>query len=512
MAEGRTINSFKNVIWSYINFVVGLVLGLVNRSVFLSCLGIGYLGINGLFTNVISILSLADMGLSTAMAYSYYKPISENDTNKIIALNNFYKKVYNIVAIFVTVLGMLVMPFLPYLVNLDNSIDNLYVYYLLTLAGTITSYLAVYKSTLLNAYQKNYVVSKYNSIMKILVSVVQIVFLFLTKNYIIYLVVVAIGNLINNLRISFVADKQFPFLKGKQKLGKEEQKNIFSNVKSMFIYKLSSVLINSTDNILISIFVGTIWVGYYNNYLMIITQVTTLITMTFTSLTASVGNLVASENDDKKYSTFKSIQIASFWFATVIIGSIYLVINDFIIVWLGVEFILDELTLFAIMFNLYLTCVLQPIWIYREATGLYRKTKNVMIITALLNVGLSILGGVYIGLAGILLASAISKILTYVWFEPILLFKEHFKKNPSGYFVPTIINLAITGGFIVGMFYLIRNIHLNGFVGFIAKGVIVFIISNILYLLCYGKNKHFKNIFTTIKKIFSKKQKNQKSE
>ena len=504
MSEGRTTNSLKNVIWNYINLVVGLLLGFINRAIFIKAFGVGYLGISGLFANIISILSLADMGLSTAMAYSYYKPISNNDYDKIAALNNFYRKAYNIIAIVVTVVGISLIPFLKFIVKLDEPIENMNLYYVLTLAGTVSTYLVVHKSTLINAYQKNYIVSKYNSIVKILVAVAQIIFMLLTKNYIVYLVIVVIGNLANNIRVSIAADKLFPFIKNKKSLCKDEQKDILKNVKSMFVYKLSAVFINSTDNILISLLVGTIWVGYYYNYSMIITQVISFITLTFTSLTASIGNLVVCESEEKRHELFKATQIASFWFSTVIVASIYAVINDFIVVWLGQECLLDSLTLFAIMFNLYLTCVLQPIWIYREATGIFTKTKYMMMLTAVLNIALSIIGGIYLGLAGILLASAVAKILTYVWYEPILLYKEYFKKGAKGYFLTTLLNLIITAFLTFGLLWLISIIHLTGWLGFFVKGIIAFILANVIYLIVYSRSKGFKMILTKIKTTLKK--------
>ena len=509
MHEGRTVNSVKNIFWGYLNIVVGLLLSFINRTIFIKILGVEYLGINGLFSNILQMLSLADLGFTTAMAYSYYRPIAENDIDTITALNSFYRKIYMYIAAGIAIIGSSLTPFLDEIVNIEEPIEQLHIYYLLTLAGTVSSYLLVYKSTLVNAYQKNYIISKYNSIVKIACTVLQIIFMVLTKNYIVYLLIVVCSNIFNNLRISFVANKLFPFIKKKtaKQLSKTDRKQIFNNIKSMFIYKISGVLINSTDNILISSIVGTVFVGYYSNYLMIINSITSFINTTFTSLTASIGNLVVNESYKKRYELFKIVQMASFWFSTVIVSCTYVLINQFISVWLGNEFILSKDVVVAILLNLYLTCVLQPVWIYREATGIYLKTKYVMLITAMLNLGLSIWWGIYLGISGILFASAASKLLTYFWYEPILLFKEFFKDRPIKFFIDIIINFLSTFIVILILEKIISWTTTAGWMWIFIDGIICFIISNILFAVCWVHNKYFRELVDRIKNIIYRRSK-----
>ena len=504
MAEGRTLKSVKNIYWGYLNTFINILLSFVNRTFFIRILGVEYLGINGLFSNILTMLSLADLGFGTAMAYSYYKPIAENDEQKIAALNRFYKKIYNYIAVAIALIGVSLTPFLETIVNLEEPVDNLEIYYLLTLAGTVSSYLMVYKSLLITAYQKNYIVSKYNALVKLLVTFLQILSMIITHNYIVYLCVVVLGNIINNVRISLVADKLFPFIKKKVLLEKEEQRDIFQNIKSVFIYKISSVLINGTDNILISTLVGTLWVGYYSNYLIIINNLTTFINMAFQSLTASVGNLVVTESKEKRYELFKMIQVVSNWFSIVVVPCVYALIDLFIKNWLGDQFVLSREAVCAITLNLYLTCILQPIWIYREATGLYKKTKYVMLITAILNVVLSIWWGIYAGLAGILFASAAAKILTYIWYEPILLFKDFFGRTAKDFFVSMALNICATVLICIGLSKLLECIRVDGWMGFFLNGIICFGLCNILYLLYYARNKFFQGLLLRIKSLKKK--------
>lgn len=505
MSESRTKNSVRNIFWVYCNTFITLILNFVNRTIFIRYLGIEFLGINGLFGNILTILSLADLGFGTAMAYSYYRPIADENTEKIIALNCFYKKVYSYIASAIFIAGTLLVPFLKYIVNTEKPVEHLNIYYFLILIGTVSSYLMVYKSTLLNAYQMNYVVSRYNSVIKCFVTVAQIVFMITTRNYIVYLIIVALGNIVNNIIVSLVADKKFPFIKENKILSNSEKKCIFNNIKSVFIYKISAVLINGTDNILISTIVGTVWVGYYSNYLIIINTINNLINMVFTSLTASVGNLIVTENSKKRLEIFNAMQTVSFWFSTVITSCVYLLINVFIKAWLGEQYLLGSGTVMAITINLYLLCVLQPVWIYREAAGIYMKTKYVMLITAILNVVLSIWWGYVWGISGILFASAASKILTYVWYEPVLLFNEYMNSGAHKYFLKIIGNVIVVVIISFVNSKIISAIFIDGYAGFLIKGIICFVITNIIYALYFIKSDSANIIKSRIKGLKIKK-------
>ena len=500
--QGRSVKSTRNMLASFLSRTLGLVMTFVSRTIFIKVFGAEMLGISGLFTNILSFLSLADLGFSTAMTYSYYKPIAERDEAKIAALNHFYKKVYLTIAGAITAIGLVLVPFLDYFVNLEQNVDHLYLFYILTLSKTVISYLFVYKTTVLHAHQESYIVTRYNLIMEVLSVAVQIIFMLLTKNYIVYLVVAILFTFINNLYISHIADKRYPFIKNNRSLlSKDDKKGIFNNLGSVFLYKVSSVLINSTDNLIISKMVGTIYVGYYANYLTIINTASSYISITFSSLTASIGNLMVKEDENKQIHVFKEIQVLSAWFAIVIVTFVYLLINDFITIWLVNNFLLDNLTVIAIGVNFLLLCVLNPIWIFREAAGIYRKTKYIMLICAILNIGLSIVLGKLIGLSGILFASAIAKLLTYVWYEPNILFKSYFKTSPKSFFTSILMISSVTFVLCIAGYFLLSNIHWQGIPGFIIKGVICFAITNIIFLAIYGRNEYFKTLVKRIRDL-----------
>ena len=235
-------------------------------------------------------------------------------------------------------------------------------------------------------------------------------------------------------------------------------KEIFRNLYSVFLYKISGVMLNATDNTLISILVNTTMVGYYSNYSMIITNITNLINTLFYSLTASLGNLVVREKAERRYQVFQMMQSISVILSTICICGFTFLIQDFIRLWLGKQFVLDNVILITIISNFYLGIILLPVWVYREATGFYQQTKYIMILTAIINLGLSIWWGIMWGVAGIIGASVVARLLTYVWYEPVLLFKEYFGKSSWIYFKGILESIIFT------LFFYIILIILDKFI------------------------------------------------
>lgn len=449
-AVGRTEKAIINISYNILSQVITLLLAFVSRTIFIQGFGVGYLGINGLFSDILNLLSMADLGFNTAMTYSFYKPLAERDYNKIAELISFYKKVYNTIALVIAIIGISLVPFLNQLVNLDYAVPNLKIYYVLSLSSVVVSYLCMYKTTILSADQKGYIITKIGIVTNSIKTVLQIISIILFKNYIIYLLIGTIVTIGNNIYASYIATKQYPYIKkSKNEITKTEKNNIFSNLGSVFLYKVSSVLLNATDNILISVIVGTAMVGYYSNYLMLQSKITVIISLFFTSMTAGIGNLIATEGKEKRYEIFQCEQSISFIVCGVVVPCYVLLADDFIYLWLGKSYQLGFEITCAIGLNMYLSCVLQPLWSYREATGLYKRTKWIMVICAVLNILGSILLGEKCGVFGIIIASGISRISTYVWYEPKLLFKEYFGVSARKYYIKIINNMLLIISIIV---------------------------------------------------------------
>ncbi len=423
-----------NMIAGSISQVISMILQLIGRTIFIHTLGIEYLGINAMFYNVLMVLSLADLGFGTAIVYSMYKPLAENDRDMVVALMTYYRKIYHRLAIVVAVIGVGMIPLLPFVVNVESDIPYLSVYYLLYVVNIVISYLMSYQYTIITADQKGYLITAYSLIGSILQAIVQIIALVVFKNFMLYLTVFILRTFLVNWFQSNKAKKLYPYIKGSRELDLTTKKSIFENVKSMFLYKFGGILLNNTDNFIISMMVGTAYVGFYSNYMTIIITIYGFTDIFFNAVTSSVGSLNASEDDDWKFHIFQVINFINFWMMTFCSVCFLVLFNDFITLWVGKEFVFGMLTVIIIVVNFFMPGTITAVSIYRDTTGMFRQTKYVFLITALINLLLSVLLGKPFGLFGILLATAIARLLTNMWYEPLILFKYYFKKPPRIYF------------------------------------------------------------------------------
>lgn len=504
--DSRVINTTKNATSAFINKMVILLISFATRKFFINYIGIEYVGINSLFSNVLTILSLADLGLGTAMNVSLYKPIANRDNKKLSALLNYYKKLYNIISISILTLGFLFIPFLKYIVNMDKNIPHLYLFYVIYVVKTAISYLFVYKSSIIRADQKTYKINRIEVFLKLIVAFVQLFIVVVFKSYLIYVLLDILVVVAHNLIVSHVADKEYPFIKNKEIISTEDKNEVKQNVFSMFLYKVSFSLLNGTDNLLISILISTIHVGLYNNYLSISGTLESFIALFFNSLTASIGNLVAVSSFKKRYNTFKIMQMFSFWICGVIVISLTFLMQDFVgYIWLSKHLMLDKLTFIAIILNLYFSTCMRPVWTYREGTGMYRDIKYIMIVTAILNLIFSIVLGKLIGLSGILFATVLSKITTYFWYEPYVLFKKFFNVKPIKYYIEFFKNLLyiiVCSLIVYGATFYIDSKNL---LGWILKAIVILAISNLFYFVIYRKTPEFNDFKNTLFKFIKRK-------
>jgi O-antigen/teichoic acid export membrane protein len=513
--ESRVKKSAQNMGMGFLYQAVMLILSFVSRTTFIHTLGDEYLGINATFADVLSLLSMADLGFGTAMAYSFYKPLAENDHRQITALINFYRKVYTIIAVAVFVVGMACVPFLRYIVNTDENIPNLELYYILSLLGIVFSYMFIYKTTLLTADQRDYVVVNVRMWTSVLKTVLQIAVLYLAKDYVLYLIIGIATQFLNNLVASKKADAQYPYLNktvGKPSDYAKLKKNIWENMKSVFIYKLSNTLFGASDSIVMSIVLGTAVVGHYSNYLMVNNKLLLIIQIVFSAMTASVGNVMAKENSKKRMEVFSALQSASFIFCGVITCSYCLLINDLIKVWLKDEvYLLSYTTVVAITSNAYFSCVLLPLWVFRDAAGLYKKTKYVMLVSSVENIILSFILGAKMGVAGVLFASSIARITTNLWYEPMVLYREYFHSSVIRYYISMIKNALLVALTIFVLKTALGGIVVESWLMLVVKMAIVGSCCALIFMLAYSQTTGFKIIKDRVYVIISKLRKSEET-
>ena len=498
MKRTRTENAAINVFIGITYQIVVILLGFISRKIFVLMLDVEYLGINGILNNILSVLSLSELGISGAIIYSLYKPVANNDKKKISALINYYRKLYMTIAIIIFCLGIILIPFLQYIIKLSIPINEIIMYYMLYLINTVVSYLITYKTAILMANQKEYICKKYMLIISILQFILQVIAIVTIKSFFLYICIQIACSVISNYICSKKAEKLYPYINEKETLEKKEKKDIWNNIKSMFLYRLGGVMLNNTDNILISIIVGTVVVGYYSNYSMIVTQVAAVCAIIFTAMQASLGNLAVEGDEERKFFIFKVLQMMSRWIYGFCSVCLIVLLQDFIQLWLGKDFLLENNIIYASILNFYSQGIVYPIACYRNTTGLFRYTKYTMIFASIINIILSIIGGKIYGLIGILIATTVARFLTSLWYEPLILFKKYFHKHVIKYYFEEICGAIIVIIMIILTVIICNNIPFNGLVGFILKCCICVIVPNAIFMAIFWRKEEFQYLKNSI--------------
>lgn len=510
----RIQNSLKNMFFGLAGQIVSLVMGFLVRTVFIYTLGVEYLGIEGLFSSVLMLLSLANLGFDTAIIYSLYKPLSENNKVKIQAYMNLYEKAYRIVGIIVLIIGLVLLPFIPYLINGQTNINNINIIYLLFLLSSVSSYFFVYKQSIIIANQQSHIISKIHSIFTLLSNSLQIFLLLVFENYIMVLILQLTFRVVENIYISRVTIKMYPFLTENKKvrLSKDEKTEFFGNLYALLLYKISGVVINGTDNIIISKFVSIIAVGIYSNYLLIISTLNTFLSYLFYSVTASVGNLNTEEDIEKKYFIFRVLTFVNSWIYGFCSVCLWCLINPFINIWLGEQYTFSKTIVFVIVLNFFTTGMQNSCTTYRETTGLFKKGKYRPIFAAVINIVFSIFLSLKLGIAGVILGTVISRLFTYFWYDPYVIYRFVFKRPVWPYFINYIRVLSLVIALALITDFLGDSLLYTSTTNLIIRMILCLIIPNYIMYIFWGKSEEFKYINTILgqlkKKIimrFSKK-------
>lgn len=499
----RLKKSIFNALSNTTILILRSVLLFVVRIVFVRTLGKMYLGIDSLFTNIISVLSIVELGIGTAINFSLYKPLHDKDYKKVSQIMGFLRRMYIILGIIVFIIGIGIIPFLHIIVK--ENITNIYLLYILYLIPTVLSYFISYKESLLNADQNMYKSSIIVGGTYIAMYILRIIFLIIMPNLMIYVIIQLVMIIIQRVLVNIYISKNYSFInfKDKSKLPQQEKKSIFKNVKSMFMHKIGGYLVTGTDSIIISAFptLGLSLVGIYTNYISITSVIDTMIIRGLSGVTASFGDLSVSESKEVQENVFNIISfISSMIYGIFTLGFIFL-LTYFINICFGKNYELPSNLVYIICINFYLVGVLRSLDIIKEATGNYSQDRYAPLIQALINLVLSIVLTKLFGLIGVILGTLISTILVPLWNKPYILYKYLFNKNCLSYFWNQIkyFMFFLFVYFICIIIYryvCIKNIILL----FIIKGIILCTVFIVILLIVFRKNKEFEYL----KKVFLK--------
>ena len=496
MENSRLKNSALNFASGFLGRVLTILLNFVVRTIFIYCLNEAYLSVNGLYSNILTVLSLAELGFGSAMVYRMYAPVAVKDYQKTAALLQFYKKIYIIIGVVIFLLGLCVIPFMDYIIKDKPDISGLTLYYILFLVNTSISYwFSSYKASVLYADQKEYIKTNVQNTMAILQSGLQIVLLLLFRKYLLYLLVQLVGNIFLNLYVAHLVDKRYPEIQTYQgaSLSAEERVQIRKDTEALVLSRFGHVALNGTDNIIISAVVGVLWVGRLSNYTLICDSVTSVLCQITAAITGSLGNFFATEDKHAGYALFKKVEFLNFWLYGFSFIALVTLLDPFVQIWAGGRFVLGLPISIAIAINFFVAGYMNTLWVFRSTLGLFKQGKFRPILVAILNIVLSIVLGRLWGVFGVLFATFLSRAAISLWYDPLILHRYGFEVSCKPFFARYFRRVLLLTAVLIAMLT-IRHVVLSSattVLRFAVMTMVTVIVPNAIFWLAYRRCEEY---------------------
>ena len=500
----REKNSLRNTATGIVNRCVNLLIPFVIRTIIIHKLGSEFLGLNSLFTSIIQVLNLTELGIGNALVFSMYKPIAEDNTEEISGLLSLYKKIYSLIGIIVFVLGMIIMPFLPHLIDMDSMAGtniNVYILFLIYLINTTLTYLFfAYKKSLLMAYQRNDIISTVDSIGHFVMYALQIAVLIIVPNYYLYIMLMPIFTLLDNAFVAVIAKKKFPEINEKKSVDVRDGIKILKNVKYLIGHKIGAVILTASNNIVISAFLSLHTLTVYGNYYYVITALTGFINVGYNAILAGVGNSIITETKENVHRLFKDLSFIIFYIVSFCSIALLCLYQPFMQIWMGPEYMFNMPCVIAFVVFFY-TWQIRVIGLnFKDAAGMWKNDALKPYAAMVSNIVLCLLLVKPLGIIGVLLASTVSFVAVYFPWETTVLYRDLFKASAMKYCLTQLVYLVITVTVGALSYFVCSLIPFTGLLGLILKAVTVAVVATIgLVLLCF-KMPEFKNMLTRVKR------------
>ena len=495
--------SVLNVTISILFKIALTVSALLVRRYLIKCIGNDINGLNSLFVSIIGFLSVAELGIGTAIPFCMYKPIVDGDTKKVAALYGLFKKIYYVVGGIILLAGLAVTPFLPYLAaDYSNLEVNIYVCFLLMLASIVITYAFSAKISLINAYKNNYITTIINSTGMLLQNGLQIACLFIFKSFEAFLICMIISSIFQWALTEIITRKKYPdVIALKEKIDSESLLGVKKSVKAMFMHKIGGVLVNSADSIIISAFIGVVALGGYSNYTTVIVSMTSILLLFFTPLTSVVGHFVLKTTKEEMIKCFNFLYAFNFILGSIFFIGYYAVIDDFVTMFFGGDLVLSRGISFVITLNYFIQFMRQAVLLFRDATGTFYNDRWKPLIEGLINVGLSILLVVLFPedfkIIGVIVATIITNLSICHVVEPHVLFKYGFKSSEKKFLIKNYFLMALFSAALFAVSY-IRVEFPNSFTSFLVNGIIAVLFSLIPCSICIVTCRDFIDILRSL--------------
>lgn len=508
MKQSRTQNAKRNIFWGLVQKMVSLLCPFLVRTAMIYYLGSLYVGLNGLFTSILQVLSLAELGFGEAMVFSMYKPIAEDNKEEICALLALYKKIYTIIGIVVFAVGLLLLPFLKVLIKgeVPNGI-NIYILYIIYLVNTCLSYfLFAYKSSLFVASQRTDIKTNIGTITMLAMYVLQLVSLLAFRNYYLYCVAIPVTTIINNLLVEYRAKKLYPEYVPMGRVSDSHAQDIRKRVIGLFTYKVCGVFRNSFDSIIISAFLGLTVLVQYQNYYFILNSITGFMLIITSSIMAGVGNSMASESCEKNYKDFTKFQYIYMWITNWCTVCLFCLYQPFMIIWVGEDLVFSTTVMIIFCIYFFTSQMGNICYVYRQAAGLWWQDRYRPIVEAIVNLTLNIILVKMIGVSGVLLSTILCLIFINCIWGAWILFKYYFIKVPErGYLLRLLYYAFVTVCSCFISITISKLFIVQGFINLFVRLVISCVISNIVFIVFTSILPEHRDAFAFIKRVVSRK-------
>ena len=500
----RTKNATRNIIFGMILKIYQTFVPFLMRTAMIYTLGVQYLGLNSLFTSILSVLNLTELGVGSAMVYSMYKPIVEDDEKTICALMQLYKIYYRVIGAVIAIVGGFLTPFVPQLISGEVPGGlNVYILYLLNLSATVCSYwLFAYKGSILQAYQRTDIVSKVTLLTSTIQYAIQIIILFVWKNYYLYVIVMLLTQIMNNIVTAMVAGKLYPKYKAKGKLPREEVRNINRRIRDLFTSKLGGVIVNSADTIVISAFLGLTVLAVYQNYYFIITAVIGFVTVVFSSCTAGIGNSLLTETKEKNFQDLNKFTFLISCIAGICSSCFLGIFQPFMTIWVGEEYLLPFSAVICLVIYYYIYEINQLLNLYKDAGGIWHEDRFRPLVTAIANLGMNLIMVQIWGIYGVLLSTVLSMLFVGMpWLFHNLFSTMFEKKHLMKYLIKVFqyacvsciscVIVVVLSGFIKGTLVMVICL----------RAVICIVIPCLSYIIVFYRREEFKQSIFLVDKM-----------
>lgn len=509
MVEGKTKNSLRNTFSGIINRCINLLMPFIIRTIIIQKLGQEYLGLNSLFTSIIHVLNLSELGIGSALVFNMYKPIADNDYSLLKGYLVLYKKIYRLIGGIVFLLGIGILPFLPRLIDMkaiEGTDVNIYALFLIYLANTVLTYLFfAYKKSLLTAFQRQDIISKVDSIVHISMYLVQIILLYVFHNYYLYIFMLPIFTLIDNAVAAIIASKAFSVVETTKDIKSIDIKPLFQKIKYLIGHRIGGVIISSADSIFISAFLPMLTLTIYSNYFYVISALTGFINVGYNAVLAGVGNSVITKSKKDLLVLYDDLSFVLFFIVSFCSICLFCLLQPFMMEWMGEKYMFDESTvaLFCVYFYTWQIRVMGLI--FKDAAGMWandwKKPYVGMIVNMVLNFSLIRV----IGVNGVLIATIIVMVLIYFPWETFVLFRDLFKESSSKYIFKQALYALFTLIAVIPAYFLSSLIRVRGILGLLIKLVICGVIASIVLLLLTFRSPECLNMKRRIKSIWIRK-------